>query len=42
MGPWQEPMADVVLRDHAVNDSAPPQIETMQRTIAKLVRVEGT
>ena len=30
MGPWQEPMVDVVVRNHAVNDSALPQFETMQ------------
>ena len=31
MGPWQqEPMVDVVVCDHAVIDSALPQIETMQ------------
>ena len=30
VGPWQEPMVDVVVRDHAVNDSALPQFETMQ------------
>ena len=32
MGPWQEPMVDVVVHDHAVNDSALPQPETMQMT----------
>ena len=30
MGPWQEPLVDVVVRNHAVNDSALPQSETMQ------------
>ena len=30
MGSWQEPMVDVAVRDHAVNDSALPQSETMQ------------
>ena len=30
VGPWQEPMVDVVVRDHVVNDSALPQFETMQ------------
>ena len=30
VGPWQEPMVDVVVRDHEVNDSALPQFETMQ------------
>ena len=30
MGPWQEPMVDVVVRDHTVNDSALPQFETIQ------------
>ena len=27
---WHEPMVDLVVRDHAVNDSALPQLETMQ------------
>ena len=30
VGPWHKPMVDLVVRDHAVNDSALPQIETMQ------------
>ena len=30
VGPWHEPMVDVAVRDHAVNDSALPQLETMQ------------
>ena len=30
MGPWQEPLVDIVVRDHAVNDSALPQLEAMQ------------
>ena len=32
MGPWHEPMIDVAVREHAVNDSALPQSETMQMT----------
>ena len=30
VGPWHEPMIDVAVREHAVNDSALPQSETMQ------------
>ena len=30
VGPWHKSMVDLVVRDHAVNDSALPQIETMQ------------
>ena len=30
MGLWQEPLVDVVVRNHAVNDSALPQFEMMQ------------
>ena len=30
VGPWQEPLVDVVVRNHAVNDSALPQFEMMQ------------
>ena len=35
VGPWQEPMVDVVVRDHMVNDSALPQFETMQMRYCK-------
>ena len=30
MGPWHEPMIEVAVREHVVNDSALPQLETMQ------------
>ena len=30
MGLWQEPLVDVIVRNHAVNDSALPQFEMMQ------------
>ena len=30
MGQWQEPMVDVVVRNHTVNDSVLLQFETMQ------------
>ena len=30
VGLWHKPMVDVAVRDHAVNDSALPQLETMQ------------
>ena len=30
VGPWQEPSVDIVVRDHAVNDSALHQFEAMQ------------
>ena len=30
VGPWHEPMIDVAVREHVVNDSALPQLETMQ------------
>ena len=30
MGPWHEPMIEVAVREHVMNDSALPQLETMQ------------
>ena len=34
VGPWHEPMFDVAVRKHAVNNSALPQLETMQMKYA--------
>ena len=41
VGPWQEPLADVVVRDHAVNDSALPQLEEMQMRYRVTCSVEA-
>ena len=34
VGPWQESLVNVVVCDHAVNDSALPQFEMMQMMLS--------
>ena len=41
VGPWQEPLVDIVVRDHVVTDSAVPQFETMQMRCCVMRSVEA-